>query len=202
MPRFRPYMQCLDKTRQHKYKLCAQILEKICLNSSIVAVKVIRYPMYDVHHLVEIIPDLKVIHYVRDPRGIIMSRSLIHGWSGDNLAKNARYLCLKMAKNMKAFKILQDQNRNNYLLLKYEELAMKTEETIRKIYQFIGHKMPTNLLKWIEQNTKAKTMDWTYGTRRNSKETVFKWRKRIKKIDMKTVTDQCISILKTFDYQI
>jgi hypothetical protein len=155
-----------------------------------------------VHHLVEIIPDLKVIHYVRGPRAIIMSRSLIHGWSGANMIKNASYLCIEMAKNMKTFKLLQDKNRNNYLLLKYEELAMKTEETTRKIYQFIGHEVPTNLLEWIEQNTKAKTRDSTYGTRRNSKETVFKWRKQMKQKDIKAITDQCIYILKTLDYNI
>lgn len=45
-------------------------------------------------------------------------------------------------------------------------------------------------------------MDRRYGTRRNSKEAVFKWRNWMQKKDMKAVADQCINILKTLNYHI
>ena len=113
-------IQCLSHTRQHKYKTCSRTLDKTCINSTLVAVKVIRYPIYGVHELLRILPDLKVIYYVRDPRGIIASRAAVHGWSRGNLASNARYLCLQMVKNLTTFKTLRNQHPKqliNYRIL-------------------------------------------------------------------------------------
>ena len=72
-----------------------------------------------------------------------------------------------MAKDPGGFKSLHNQLHNNWLLLNCEDWALKPEEISNQIQNFLGLKMPKKLLKWLDENTKAKTMDWTYRTRRN-----------------------------------
>jgi len=55
-----------------------------CLNNTTVATKVIRYPMYEDLGLKKVIPDLKVIHYVRGARGILASRARLCHWLDDD----------------------------------------------------------------------------------------------------------------------
>ena len=201
MPRLRSYIKCLRKTSGlQKYAECAKVLRTTCLNSTIVAAKVIRYPMYEVPKLLKMHPNLKVIHYIRDPRGTIVSRSKIHGWTGSTLVKQAKHLCMKMANNHKVFTDLHRINPDNFLLLKYEDLALKPEEISRELYSFIGHKYPDYIQGWIDTNTKAAHGDLAYGTRRNSKDTVHKWRHTLRGTDYKYITEQCRIALKNMGY--
>ena len=78
MPCLRSYIQSLSHTSQHKYKTWSNTLDKAFMNNTLVAVKVIRYHIYDVHELLRILPDLKVAYYVWHPRGIIASRAAIY----------------------------------------------------------------------------------------------------------------------------
>ena len=173
MPRMRSYIKCLRRTSGlQKYAACATVLRTTCLNSTIVAAKVIRYPMYEVPKLLKMHPSLKVIHYIRDPRGTIVSRSMIHGWSGSTLVKQAKHLCMKMANNHKVFTDLHRINPDNFLLLKYEDLALKPEEISRELYSFIGHKYPDYIRRWVAANTTAAHSNSAYDTHRNATYTV------------------------------
>ena len=44
--------------------------------------------------------------------------------------------------------------RDNYRLMRYEDLASEPEEWTRAMYKFIGVPMKPQVLWWIEQNTK------------------------------------------------
>ena len=51
--------------------------------------------------------------------------------------------------------------------------------TAKRIYEFIGHEIPTELLEWIEQSQKETGNGGTYSTVRNSTATMTAWRKHI-----------------------
>ena len=51
--------------------------------------------------------------------------------------------------------------------------------TAKRIYEFIGHEIPAELLEWIEQSQKETGTGGTYSTVRNSTATMTAWRKHI-----------------------
>ena len=51
--------------------------------------------------------------------------------------------------------------------------------TAKRIYEFIEHEVPVELLTWIEQSQKETGTGGTYSTVRNSTATMTAWRKHI-----------------------
>ena len=50
----------------------------------------------------------------------------------------------------------------------------------KKVYEFIGHQMPSNVKNWITENTNDSARNHkTYSTGRNSTETMTAWRQSI-----------------------
>ena len=66
-----PFKKCL--MRQANLSKCVPLLVASCQRSSVVTVKVIRLHMSLLEELMTADPGLRVIHLVRDPRGIMES---------------------------------------------------------------------------------------------------------------------------------
>ena len=67
----------------------------------------------------------------------------------------------------------------NFFFLRYEDLSADLLTTAKRIYEFIGHEIPAELLTWIEQSQKETRTGGTYSTVRNSKAAMTAWRKYI-----------------------
>ncbi len=141
--RLQPYRDCVRERRRSGTGQCGHILSSICQNSTLVAAKTIRTPLYMIDQLLESLPGLKVVYYTRDPRGIIRSRTRGKYNMAENTIKSrARDLCNVMTEDFNYTRSLAAKYPNRFKMLKYEELAMKPKGTTEALYAFVGRRVP------------------------------------------------------------
>ena len=135
--------------------ITSRVASDICRNSSHIAVKVIV--MRRIEELYPLMEDgVKVIHLLRDPRGMISSRLGVV----PNLKKNpvARYdvaqqYCDNALIDLWSMRqvILANAKtwKSSYYLLRYEDLAMQPQKTVYAIYRMLGLTPDKQLQKWL-----------------------------------------------------
>ena len=119
--------------------------------------------------------DVKMVHLVRDPRGQILSiRKLgtnLDLYTDMSIDKLAHHICnvlrvgLKLTE--KAFR--QDSKiRNNYLRVRYEDIAKDPILYNQKLYDFVGLDQDAEVSKWLEgvtNNFSSYSRAWSWRTR-------------------------------------
>lgn len=92
-PPFRHYQACTKAKRDDVDKNCVPTLKRTCDRKRIVVVKTVRMEMETAMELMERYPDnLKVIHLVRDPKSVVLSRMkaswALHGTTNPRVQKD------------------------------------------------------------------------------------------------------------------
>jgi len=142
---------------------------EVCRRKKVHAIKIIR--ICEVKWLLELIKknsELKIIHLVRDPRGLLSSRLKLHAKDGDfDAMKNITEECKNQVKSHEfsvelqkvqegAKEDFEQENlrkffRNNYLEVRYEDTAIDPKGVANDILDFIGLESHENVDKWIEK---------------------------------------------------
>lgn len=158
---------------------------KHCLTKRLRVAKITRAPSLD-HlsdlirdsHSYEINPKVKVIQLIRDPRGLISSRLkeiyfTKHGrqmndstdvpkiYFNDGLQSAAKTYCKEMESDIKFItKAIKDQTweQADYLMIRYEDLAMYPLENGEKMFRFLNLRMAKNVRNWILKGIERKAM--------------------------------------------
>nr|XP_010298896.1 PREDICTED: carbohydrate sulfotransferase 1 [Balearica regulorum gibbericeps] len=165
-----------------------------CREHGHVAIKTVRVP--EVSDLRALVEDprlnLKVIQLVRDPRGILASRSetfrdtyrLWRIWDGTgrkpyNLdVTQLTTVCEDFWNSVSTGLNRPLWLKGKYMLVRYEDLARNPMKKTEEIYDFLGIPMDSNVERWIQNNTRGdrSSSKHKYGTVRNSAATAEKWR--------------------------
>uniref|UniRef100_H2ZKK3 Sulfotransferase n=1 Tax=Ciona savignyi TaxID=51511 RepID=H2ZKK3_CIOSA len=189
------------------------LVANTCRRKTLSAIKVIR--LCDINTLKEIVTDLKldlkVIHLIRDPRGIANSRHLITRRLDINgLLRNT---CTRQFNNANVGLFEQpDWLKGRYKLFRYEDAATNPFETAQAVYDFVGLSFSDSVKQWIVENTQQMVPQWLnqsesvnsvqtnyskhaknnpWGHTRNSKEVVQKWAKRLPYLIVRKIEAVC-----------
>ena len=111
----------MDEQRQKVMNKCVPVIDKICTSKPLHVIKTVRMDLETVVGLMDKYPNMRVIHLIRDPRSVVLSR-IKSGWStqgGTNL-KDAR----GALKNTKGT-IPQPQHVNGNI--SYEDFSLGAE---------------------------------------------------------------------------
>ncbi|KAL5020202.1 hypothetical protein ScPMuIL_003094 [Solemya velum] len=183
------YGKCL---LNNPLKTCVQRLTDICRSSKIRAIKSVRIHRRDdiLKYLLTRLPGLKIIHLVRDPRGIVPSRRRLEHFTSP--IKHAASLCkdmeLDICKNIPLFN--STPKRIHKVI--YEEMAENPASTIRKVYEFLQEKPPEQMITSIVKKCSANAGSGAYGTSRtNSSKTAYAWRQTIPFELARFIDDHC-----------
>ncbi|XP_071792952.1 carbohydrate sulfotransferase 3-like [Asterias amurensis] len=197
----------------HCGKVTPQHFMQICMDLKKVAIKSIR--ISDIGSLLPLIKDkrinLKVIHLVRDPRGMIASRVLamnevkkttdkVESFTDGTRAALTNY-CWNNLHNTDVGKNLP-KFQDNYLLLRYEDVSLDPHEAARRIYNFTGlGAVPGNVSRWIQEHTSAHVAG-TYSTSRVSSQVYQSWRSSLSFPTVKTIEEvgTCSQMMQKFGY--
>ena len=204
-------------TRRFCEPITVASAEAKCARKNNIAIKTIR--IHDINLLLPLILDkdvkLKVIHLVRDPRGMVASRLMLyyhthktvfpHRYYGHLMKAVAEEYCSTWLKNIEIGRYVKEI-RNNYMLLRYEDAATNPIAAARKIYSFLGlgRYIPNRIQKWILNNTLQPEPGKfnPYSTQRDSKITAEHWRSKLTYETIKIIenTGRCRELMNAVGY--
>ncbi|XP_072019799.1 LOW QUALITY PROTEIN: carbohydrate sulfotransferase 1-like [Amphiura filiformis] len=170
-----------------------------------VAIKTIR--VQDINTLKDFLTDpklnLKIIHLVRDPRGVMNSRMKLRERNFDLLRRKGSRadetldLCQHMERNLK-YKD-QDWLKGRYKVVRYEDVAERPFQAASEIYRFIGVGLPPSVDVWLQQNTNH-TEGTAFSHTRNSKKTAHAWRSRLDYRRVQYIQQKCSGPMRALGY--
>ncbi|XP_066271324.1 carbohydrate sulfotransferase 3-like [Branchiostoma lanceolatum] len=152
--------------------------------------------------------DLKIIHLVRDPRGIIASRMGVKykhvkgtSYADKNVEDYGLYgLCHGALRSMQPKLGTNSFLRDKYALVRYEDIIDDLTGMVEKLYNFVGVPHHPDILRWMQLNTKS-AGGGPFSTTRNAKETANKWRSKLTFNQVKTIQENCAETMHLFGYK-
>nr|CAB3230841.1 carbohydrate sulfotransferase 1 [Phallusia mammillata] len=201
-----------------------------CKRKKYVAMKVIRLcDMGDLEDVIDSIPiDLKVLHLIRDPRGIAHSRHAIHPRM--NMVESMRFTCKRQAGNsLLGLNIAPEWLKGRYKMFRYEDAALRPYEVAQELYDYVGLDFPDVVREWIAKNTnqpiptsmrstspsdeeipandinaqrmlRLKPRRDPWGHSRDSKQVVQRWRYRLPFLQTRVIESVCTEIMRIAGY--
>ncbi|WAR26597.1 CHST3-like protein, partial [Mya arenaria] len=166
---------------------CILNLQKACQGSPLRVLKTIRFDMEQARNLSVLIPDLKIIHLVRDPRATLKSQDYLGECKGFTRQQCVERFCAMVEDNIVRADSMSKSNRNRIFTLRYENLAKNPMLVSKELYKFVDGSLTKQIEDYIFNITSAGRKDDCNicTTRGNSTKHVDKWKKTMNKIFVK-----------------
>ena len=216
---------CDPRANANKMHLCQRInatrLGRLCSSRTHTIVKTIRMAHWENLDFLTDSPhtSLKVIHLVRDPRGIIASRV---SWllarvsreqnstSRNNsairmaIAKYIRIisisLCQQMAKDINDWTKRAKFSRS-YAMVRYEDVSRQPLTVYKEISEFADVAQSQAVIGWLKKNTKHSDFNY-YSTTRNSSAAPHMWRRRLTMSLVNEIQNNCAQVMDILGYKL
>jgi hypothetical protein len=191
---------CNEKL-QRIIKLCLPEVQYRCDRSILRVAKVIRTSMETVVDLLIKYPSILVVHLLRDPRGILRSRQSLKYMRSEKLSDEARDLCTAMLHDIRIRRRLEQNFKNNFLELRYEEMAEDPVQAAKKVYRLMVEDMPQNVEARLQEMVRGQTdVGGPFGLiRANGSATANAW-KGMSAYELRTIDLQCKQLYSESDY--
>lgn len=140
-----------------------------------------------------IFPDARIVHIVRDPRAVILSRMKEFGDSIDYAIKRWRWSVYNIRKVKEDHQILE---------VKYEDILMNTKETLDKVLKYISDN-----LTYEKKVDSVYLGDEHYAHHENLSKPlmihkVYEWKENISKQDRMTIEGELIREMEYYGYKL
>ncbi|XP_060069983.1 carbohydrate sulfotransferase 1-like [Ylistrum balloti] len=189
------YKSCIKTSA--KFKTFERICQAKCTNSA-KSLKTIRLSMDIVEKLMERLTNLKVIHLLRDPRGMIRSRQK-GGFVNKsmNLTTVAGSVCHRFEQDIEIATELRRKYPGRLKTYLYEQIAEHPKLASESLFKFLGLTAPSNFYEWLHNHTAAGNTSSFYGTSRpNSTVTANAWRRTLPYSDVIKIDKECLNYYK------
>jgi hypothetical protein len=190
------YKKIEPKMRQCVSKLG---IEAKCKANQLRVIKTIRIHMEFVDQFLWNDPHLYVIYLIRDPRGILYSKSRVDEVKSWN--KSASELCELMKLNKRVTNQLDKKYPGRIMILKYEDVADNTIETMRTIYRFLELPWSETAYKLFKIKTFHKSKHAYSTMRSNSSATAHAWEKILTRDVMNRIDARCKILYQAYGYR-
>lgn len=199
------YGNCIKRNRALGHRRCVPIVQKVCDNAQIKVIKSLRLRMFQLDDLLRKNPKLKVIHLVRDPRASLWSVRDVAELNADFYSA-AHVRCGEMASDLHHRKRLEAKYGPRLMQLKYEDFADNPLEAASNIYNFLKHKLPKEVIKWVitdpVQNKVGAGIEKHYRTKKsNSSAIAHAWLKTVPPEVAFEIDQACRDVYSLFGYK-
>ena len=194
-PELQPYINRLKcYTSSERSSTCLRDFENNCNKKRLSVSKVHRLSMQSVEAIIERISDVYIVYYVRDPRGIYNSRP-----------RNAcpiQSLCKQMKRDYDIFAKLKKTFPKRLQLLRYEDLANHSAESLEQLFSFLDEPIPSKTKLHLSNITHANKNSGRYGVERTDpSKTASAWREQLNpSVYVKSKTE-CGALLELLNYE-
>ncbi|XP_070550881.1 carbohydrate sulfotransferase 3-like isoform X2 [Ptychodera flava] len=155
--------------------------------------------------------DLKILHLIRDPRGVASSRKFISQKflisrknktiSKVGLTPRMQYYCKRSSETILYSKRLPFWLKDRYKIIRYEDIAMDPFGLVQEMYNYSGLVSSEDVSKWITVNTQSKKNGVSnMSTRKNSSEVVQSWRNKLLFEDVTIIQSFCAELMSLMNY--
>jgi len=216
---FRLWNSCHNLLPDNVMCFMPDYINRICPLYPIKLIKTVRIRVSSIEELLkDPAMDLKVIHLVRDPRGVYNSRQsgVVKNWCNNDECANPETGCQNLNKDIQAAFSLESRYPRKILLVRYEDLSMFPEETSKRMLKFLDLPYTEGVADFIESHTSREKMKVVknkktkklerlkdiYGTARNSTATAFAWREELAFDTMKQIQEACLVPMDKLGYKI
>lgn len=198
------YVQCAKKySNIENIKTCLGPWKEACTNYAVRSVKTVRLSMADAGLLMKQLPNLKVIHLIRDPRGMLMSRASLGEFDWLTVENGSKEACDEVANNLLEAENLREIWPDRIMTILYETIAEDPIEALKKIYKFSNLPMNPKSVQWLKNSTMSgKEENCAYCSKKaNSKKTASKWRLTLNVNLVKAIDRNCKLIYSKLGYR-
>jgi len=188
---FEDYHSCVQSYRR-RVEDCTDVLRKVIIDSRMRTTKVTRATMDSMGPLLRALPTLRVIHLVRDPRAVALSRNRFGNMalgaysarirkSESRLVAEASLYCHHVTANIRSGLALQREFPGRILTLRYEDVVANPEQRFRDIYKLLDEPVPKATLDEMQKNAQEGQVS-NLST---------KWQKNVTYKEAITIARQC-----------
>ena len=209
--KFVDYKNCLGQVNNTFQRCCSSSSVSQCKRCHIQALKTIRLPMDMMDRILADTPTMKLVYYVRDPRGIIASRAAHKPLLTYDPFTEAKLLCRRMLSDLRIFSDLQKKYPSRTLQVIYEDFTTEPQEMLKKLYTFLGEEITSEVRVGIHRvigqdtgslNFKKNVGDLFSVIRHNASTTAQSWRQHMEPALKMAVTNSCSDVLSKLNYVI
>ena len=176
----------------NQWNACAEKAMQECRNAPLRLFKFIRLEMSMAKTLLQLFPNMKILHLNRDPRAIFNSRANTGNTPQKAELDDVKIHCGQWIKDLEAGTTLAKQFPNAIRVVLYEDIAEKPVDTFREIFNFFGITFTASIDQYVQSLTRSKAHEGTWTiNRRNSALTAQKWRSSMVYSWAKTVYAEC-----------
>ncbi|KAL4224922.1 hypothetical protein ACF0H5_015618 [Mactra antiquata] len=193
-----------DMDPKNGINICARQLQAVCKNSPFRIIKTIRLLMRDIKNLLEDLPNLKIIHLVRDPRATLFSQSKL-GKCGEK--KGGRPGCTNRFCTRVELDVLEEEKLSKkypgrIMPVFYQDIAKEPLKTSQKLYDFIGAEFTQAAQEYVYNITMAGNPNncAICTTRSNSSEHIDTWKERMDPLFREIVNERCNYIIQRYNF--
>lgn len=192
------------KSQTPAVRMCARQLQRICSDSPFRIIKTIRLQLHDIKNLLEDLPNLKIIHLVRDPRATLLSQArlgMCSSWRGGQVGCTNLF-CKRLENDVLEEERLLKRYPGRIMPVFYEDIAKKPLEISKKMYDFIGADFTLEAQKYVYNITMAGNENncAICTTRSNSSAHIDSWKKTMKIDFINIVNERCNYVLKRYGF--
>ena len=158
-PKWSVYRNCRSQGKNHF--ACLQSMESVCRGMTNIVTKVLRMSLMAAETLLEKIPDLKLIHLLRDPRAVHNSRMTAkfyaqHMGSPSIMETDIRTSCDRIRRDIRYGRYLMKKYPGRVKIVQYENFD-QPEVQAQKIYNFLGMSYTEDVKQFVTQISKDKS---------------------------------------------
>jgi len=160
---FHNYHSCFQRCRLRVDAHCTEVLWKMITDRRLRVTKVVRATMDSMRPLLRALPNLRVIHLVRDPRAVALSRiryddsargayAIQIRKSEPQVVAEASLYCHHVTADIRSRMALESEFPGRILSVRYEDVVANPEQRFRDIYNLVDEPVPKATLEQMVEN--------------------------------------------------
>ncbi|KAL1443647.1 hypothetical protein MTO96_030229 [Rhipicephalus appendiculatus] len=187
-----------------------KFLNAVCKTAPTQVMKVTRIDMSTVRRylldgLPEIAEALCVVHLVRDPRAIWLSRQHRSFCIPVPDCSSATVLCDEIERDMDVFNKVSREFPGRVIQVRYEDLVLDTLNVTSEMYDALGLPFTESVREFIESHTHETNITvqrHPYATSKSSADVANAWKQKIKPEDALRINKDCRRVIKRLGYEL
>ncbi|KAL1470290.1 hypothetical protein MTO96_040516 [Rhipicephalus appendiculatus] len=184
------------------------LVSKVCARAPAQVMKITRLHMSHVRDWLRSDPDLatsvKILHLVRDPRGILASRRLLGWCNGSKSCVDTDTLCSELRADLNMTEELEKTHPKSTCRVRFEDMSLDPKKRALELLEALGLNHTVHVNLFLKEHTKASKKDASnpYSTRRNSSVVPFQWVNKLKFKDIAHIQRSCSDVMRRLGYKI